>query len=83
MAFFFFTSPSLHHGRPGAPNRPLNRARAHKSGLTLTVPGVYFRKWLVLERGRYLTLVSQVRIALPRSSSYRKGRIVGHFHTRP
>jgi hypothetical protein len=35
------------------------------------------------ERGAYLTLGTQVWIALPRSSSFLRGRNVGHFHTRP
>ena len=38
--------------------------------------------WIV-ERGTFLTLVSQVWIALPRASSTLRGWNVGHFHTRP
>jgi hypothetical protein len=38
--------------------------------------------WFV-ERGAYVVLVVQVRVALPGSSSYLVGRNVGPFHMRP
>ena len=59
-----------------------SRSSGHNWGLH--VPGLGYTPggWFV-ERGTYLTLATQVWIALPRSSSYLRGRNVGHFHTRP
>ncbi len=62
---------------PGAQRRLCRREVDTCRDLGYTTGG-----WFV-ERGAYLTLASEVCITSPRSSSFLRGRNVGHFQTRP